>query len=86
LASRTRSRCCRDRSSRRPTRSSTDLPAHGVWFWAGIHDRAIGILRRERAALDAIAQALAGRRHLAGDEIRRLFAENSNPREKPESC
>ncbi len=51
-----------------------------------LHDRAIEILRRERAALDAIAQALAGRRHLAGDEIRRLFAENSNPREKPESC
>jgi ATP-dependent Zn protease len=51
-----------------------------------LHDRAIEILRRERAALDAIAQALAERRHLAGDEIRRLFAENSNPREKPESC
>lgn len=49
-----------------------------------LHDRAVEILRRERRALEAIAQALADRRHLGGDEIRRLFSENSNPRPEPE--
>lgn len=49
-----------------------------------LHDRAVGILRRERAALDAVARALADRRHLVGDGIRRLFIENSIPRPKPE--
>lgn len=53
---------------------------------ARLHGRAVEILRRERAALDAVAQALARRHHLGGDEIRRLFAENSTLREKPESC
>jgi cell division protease FtsH len=41
-----------------------------------LHDRAVDILRLERRALDAVARALADRRHLGGEEIRRLFAEN----------
>ncbi|MBR0913868.1 AAA family ATPase [Bradyrhizobium japonicum] len=43
---------------------------------ARLHDRAVAILRRERRALEAIAAALADRRHLGADEIRRLFHAN----------
>jgi cell division protease FtsH len=41
---------------------------------ARLHARAVAIVRRHRAALEAIAAALADRRHLAGDEVRRLLA------------
>lgn len=41
---------------------------------ARLHARAVAIVRRHRAALDAIAAALVERRHLSGDEARQIFA------------
>jgi cell division protease FtsH len=41
---------------------------------ARLHARAVEIVRRHRAALDGIAVALIERRHLSGDEVRRIFA------------
>ncbi|MET4260009.1 cell division protease FtsH [Bradyrhizobium sp. S3.12.5] len=44
---------------------------------ATLHARAVEIVRRHRKALDAIATALVERRHLSGDEVRRIFAKHS---------
>ncbi|MET4524065.1 AAA family ATPase [Bradyrhizobium sp. JR18.2] len=44
---------------------------------ATLHARAVEIVRSHRAALDAIATALVERRHLSGDEVRRIFAKHS---------
>ncbi|MGY2931869.1 ATP-dependent Zn protease [Bradyrhizobium sp. GM6.1] len=41
---------------------------------ARLHGRAVEIVRRHRSALHAIAAALLERRHLTGDEARRIFA------------
>ncbi|MBR0749972.1 AAA family ATPase [Bradyrhizobium japonicum] len=41
---------------------------------ARLHARAVDIVRRHRAALEAIAAALAERRHLSGDAVRRIYA------------
>lgn len=41
---------------------------------ARLHEIAVGIVRRHRASLDAIAAALVARRHLSGDEVRAIFA------------
>ncbi|MET4842654.1 AAA family ATPase [Bradyrhizobium japonicum] len=41
---------------------------------ARLHGRAVDIVRRHRAALDATAAALLDRRHLTGDEARSIFA------------
>ena len=44
---------------------------------ARLHARAIDIVRRHRSALDAITAALLKRRHLTGDEARRIFARHA---------
>jgi ATP-dependent Zn protease len=41
---------------------------------ARLHARAVEIVCRHRAALDGIAAALIERRHLSGDQVRRIFA------------
>ncbi|MBR0925197.1 cell division protease FtsH [Bradyrhizobium ottawaense] len=42
-----------------------------------LHASAVDIVVRHRAALDAIAEALAARRHLSGEEARAIFDTNS---------
>jgi hypothetical protein len=39
---------------------------------ARLHARAVDIVERHRASIEAVAAALADRRHLTGDEVRRL--------------
>ncbi|WP_271522213.1 AAA family ATPase [Bradyrhizobium sp. CCBAU 53380] len=43
---------------------------------ARLHGRAVNIVSRHRSALDAIAAALLERRHLTGDEARKIFAQH----------
>ncbi|UEM13232.1 AAA family ATPase [Bradyrhizobium barranii subsp. barranii] len=41
-----------------------------------LHETAVTIVRRHRAALDAIASVLVAKRHLSGVEARRIFADH----------
>lgn len=43
---------------------------------ARLHASAVALVRRHRAALDAIAAALVAKRHLTGDEARRIFQDH----------